>query len=248
MSKNQTKKINKTEIATEKINSEALYRLDMLNAVCDRFSHSIRTKLGISLGVLEDHLNGYQLETADFQDARDALMGVVTTLNSIKDVTGEPIFNPKSEDLISLLVSAQKTRFGFDGSFQIELNTSGIKRLEHPVDSALLDKGFRCLINYLSTRLENLQASARKISLELLQVNEFGKAKIVIICSISLQDGLVLSKLGGISSVVELVKLDHRPQSLALFYFEEVMKLHGGEVSVAVSEEQGLEFITEFKC
>jgi hypothetical protein len=243
MSKNQTKKIITTEI-----NSEALYRLDMLNAVCDRFSHSIRTKLGISLGVLDDHLNGYKLETADYQDARDALMGVVSTLNSIKDVTGEPVFHPLYTDLISLLANGQKTRFGFDGSFQIELNTSGIKKLEHPIDSALFDRGFRCLINYLSTRLENLPASLRKISLGLSEINEFGETKLIILCSIPLQDGLVLSKLSEVSSVVELVKLDHRPQSLALFYFEEVVKLHGGTVSITVSEQRGLEFITEFKC
>ena len=46
---------------TNEVASDPMESLEMLSIVCDRFSHAIRTHLGVSMGVVDDLIAGYEL-------------------------------------------------------------------------------------------------------------------------------------------------------------------------------------------
>ena len=57
--------------------------------VCERISHSLRTPLGVALGVVDDLCNGLELTNEDYSDARKALKQIQGILDEVRDLGNE---------------------------------------------------------------------------------------------------------------------------------------------------------------
>lgn len=58
----------------------------LLREVCEHYSHSLRTPLGVAMGVVNDLADGYEVSKDELEDARSALGSILVLLNELRDV------------------------------------------------------------------------------------------------------------------------------------------------------------------
>lgn len=57
--------------------------------ICEHYSHSMRTPLGVALGVVSDLVDGYQVSERDLKDAKAALERIRRLLDELRDLPGK---------------------------------------------------------------------------------------------------------------------------------------------------------------
>lgn len=65
--------------------------LQCLVLVAERFSHILRTPLGVALGVLDDLTNGFELGADDLADGRNALRRMLAALEALSGMAGDVV-------------------------------------------------------------------------------------------------------------------------------------------------------------
>ncbi len=61
-------------------------RSESVAAVCERYSHKMRTPLGVALGVITDLVDGYEVPPDALKDAKSALEKIRDMLNELRDL------------------------------------------------------------------------------------------------------------------------------------------------------------------
>lgn len=220
-----------------------LERLEDLHLIFDRFSHSIRTPLSVSMGVVNDLCSGYSLETKDLEDARISLDAILNALNSFRDVTQPPDFRPSPQSLQNFLEMNMESSFGIPSetlncTLHLDL---GERSLQRPLDHQLLLRSLRYLLLYAVSRLNQFSEVPHSLgipreitlSLSLNQTHE--------IFSLSIPQPLTsdLSLLKTLPSWRSLILCDHSLASLGLLFSDTVFSLHGASTKINVLESSG---------
>lgn len=219
-----------------------LERLEDLHLIFDRFSHSIRTPLSVSMGVVNDLCSGYSLETNDLEDARTSLQSILNALNSFRDLSQPPGFSPNPQSLRDFLET------NIEGSFGIPSNTLNFtlnlaeseNSLPRPLDQQLLSRSIRCLLRYAVSRLnrysqfrlDNEADLPREVFLSLTS-NQEHEIFTISIPQPSTPDFISLKKSPYWRS---LTMSDHSLESLGLLFSDAVFALHGAATEINVLE------------
>lgn len=229
--------------------------LETLSMVCERLAHSISTPLGVSLGIVDDLINGHELGEQDYRDARDSLQRIVNLLVSIRDIGSRPTFDPKPMDLNELLSEQATLAIGLGAIQKIELHSfPAVPKFS--VDHLLFIRALKCLLRYLlkqnQSSSKTAEATAELVNITLVVAPKgvpttrsssllseppalairFGPP--IAECIRSQQS--VIS-LPSVVTLRELATLDHSLEALGLIYAEEVFVMHGGGATVEMSSD-----------
>ncbi len=220
--------------------SEMLSALEDLYIICDRFSHAIRTHLGVSMGIIDDHLAGYTLERKDYEDAKSALQAILGTLNSVRDITNPPRFMPEEVSLGEFIESEANQKFGLDPALQLFTETEGVA-LRVRYDRKLLYRALRCLLQYANSRQQRYTAGDDSpISLRLIEQRN-GSSRIIIEFNQSGSSDNTLYRQARTWRDISII--DHATESLGLLFAERVFELHGGSSEFRFTEPTTFSFI-----
>ena len=194
----------------------ALEKLDTLHIVCDRFSHSIRTHLGVALGLVEDIKLGYDISKQDLEDANSSLRSILGVLNSVKDLSAAPEFRP-TKVLLSEILAETISQLNY--SVCSSISKSSDSRM---LDKSLIQKALRSIFLFANSRIDRTSDETRKIYCQL--ENNGAQQKLSIVFHQSPASDK--KTLEGVTSWYELAKVDHRSDSLGLFYASEIFDIH----------------------
>ncbi len=223
-----------------------LESLEDLYVVCDRFSHSIRTHLGVSMGVLDDLCAGHRLEKQDFKDARSALHHILQTLDSVREMTNLPAFDPRPSSLSELLQEEMKS----NEQLVLELRSDP---LERTIDKKLFLRALRCLTFYGAERRrrfnkQELPKPLLVLERKVLETKEGAGSKQEVLRYILQQSHSIDSVfLKDATRFRDLASIDHAPHSLGLLFCERVFHLHQGITRFTFKEPGELIFSVEFQ-
>ena len=179
---------------------ENIDSLKTISLLLERFSHSIRTHLGVGLGALNDLVEGVELSKEDLEDGKTSLVSILKVLDSIKP--------------LSISVSSSREFIDLKEAVELSgLNLETIVETSIQVEQELFPKALVELQNYLKHKSET--DSSVEVSLDTSEVTPV----IVLAATTNLEERT--------ESLEELFTRDHSIDSIGLIFANEVLKVHG---------------------
>ena len=197
--------------------------VENLHTIFDRVSHSMRTHLGVALGILEDLDRDVELAPEDFADARSSLHAMLEVLNSMRDLTNPPQFNPTEIDLFAALTEELETNFTLPPTPRIRGYLQPIAE-RHVLDKTLFSRAVRTLLSYSYSRLARFP-NGEKTPLTLDLAKDRGQTTITIVAH--QRTALDHKLLRHATTLKQVAEIDHTTTALGLLFADEVFLLHG---------------------
>lgn len=226
-------------------NDGALRILRTQFLICSRFSHAMRSHLGVAMNVIEDFLQGYQLSRIDIEDARHALRAMLRTMNSFRELAIEPRVDFRKLSLYEFLAVAKSDHFFLNSRISVKITLANRGKVR-ALDPKLLLRALRTMVSYIETKTQCCSHWGEKqISLDLgirkslpdIQIPRAVSLKNTtrpqenaseVISLTFFHDQAQMDEIFQKASTLrELVELDHSIESLGLLFAEDVLNLHG---------------------
>ena len=208
----------------------AIQSINLITLIIDRFSHSVRGHLGVSLGVLDDLCLGHQLSLEDIHEARLSLQKLTGSLEALRDLSRQTNFSPEPFDLIGFLCQQIPQSFGLKLKAEVKYRREDFESGTFYVDKKLLTWAMRSLFRYLALG-QAKEAVPIQFSLKLTQKDSATVLSLGHELCINeiLAQKLALEQGAGL---LALARVDHRPEALGLIFIEQVLFAHGAQVAL----------------
>lgn len=220
----------------------ALETLELLCLLTDRFSHALRTPLGVALGIVDDSAAGVRLTIQDYEDARSALRGMVSVLDAAKDLANPAHYRPIESSLTDFISEYAADLMSFNsagpGKISLELRQSSAGR--RLMDHRLLYRALRLSLSFLFSRKERFCPNSTRPVTVIFDSADGAES---ILCSGPGGPALSGSRSGPLR---QLVSEDHTVAALGLIFAEAVFKLHGAGCAFLAAGDGGLSLTASF--
>lgn len=208
--------------------SDGLDTLELLYIVCDRFSHSLRTPLGVAMGLIDDLQGGYAPGADEIGDARSALGSMLKTLNSVKDITNQPQYFPERVAVNSVIHGEMFAQLFSDPTLKFEIKSFLPESLELNLDQKLLFRAVRSVLTYCRSRVNRFPDANAGINIQFKSPARSSRLEIILSCKHS--PGNDFQFLSEVRDLRRICRLDQSADSLGLLFVDAVFQLHGGAI------------------
>jgi signal transduction histidine kinase len=205
--------------------SAAAEQLEALSLFSDRFSHALRTPLGVGLGLVEDLLRGFSFSEQELLDAKNSLKQIHSTLEELREFIGRVDFQPRTVDLQQFFI--QELQAYHPGLKHSAAAFSLIGTFNG--DPSLLGRAARLCIKYILRKSPMHAPSGTDVAISTVRETSASELRQDLCLVFS---SAPLTEVEESSPAFAIVRRDQSVQALGLLFAEQILRLHGGSLSI----------------
>lgn len=215
--------------------------LKLVRIFLGRINHNLRNNLSVSLAVLNDLVEGYELSTDEIEDAKKSIEQALSLLKFF-----EPIINPWEKRVgqinLSKLIARQIEENGLKEFFQSELKDREAIIL---ADEKTLIYSLKYFFLYLNSKLSSFLRNNQSLNIIFSKADKAFTLSAKLSASFLNKEKLIAADLTG---PMLFLQTDFSTEALGLIFVQNLMKENNlGELKLSYLEKEDL-ILMELIC